>query len=36
MRHIQEISGHTDVSVLQRYLEVTDEQKKAAVSAIKF
>ncbi len=36
LRHIQEISGHTDLGVLQRYLEVTDEQKKAAVSAIKF
>ena len=36
LRHIQEISGHNDLGTLQRYLEVTPEQRKKAVSAIKF
>ncbi len=34
LRHIQEISGHTDLGTLQRYLEVSPEQRKKAVSVI--
>ena len=34
LRHIQEISGHNDLGTLQRYLEVSPEQKKKAVSVI--
>ena len=34
LRHIQEISGHNDLASLQRYLEVTGEQKEKAVSVI--
>ncbi len=34
LRHIQEISGHNDLGTLQRYLEVSPEQKKQAVSVI--
>lgn len=34
LRHIQEISGHNDLGTLQRYLEVSPEQKKRAVSVI--
>lgn len=36
LRHIQEISGHSDLGTLQRYLEVSPEQRKRAVSAIGF
>ena len=36
LRHIQEISGHNDLETLQRYLEVTPEQRKKAVSVIGF
>ena len=36
LRHIQEISGHNDLGTLQRYLEVTPEQRKKAVSVIGF
>lgn len=36
LRVIQEISGHSDLGTLQRYLEVTDKQKSIAVSMIKF
>ncbi len=36
LRVIQEISGHNDLGTLQRYLEVTQEQKRNAVSAIGF
>ncbi len=36
LRHIQEISGHNDLGTLQRYLEVTPEQRKRAVAAIGF
>ncbi len=36
LRHIQEISGHNDLATLQRYLEVTEEQRKKAVSVIGF
>lgn len=36
LRHIQEISGHNDLGTLQRYLEVTPEQKRKAVSVIGF
>ncbi len=36
IRHIQEISGHQDMGTLQRYLEVTAEQKRKAVAAIGF
>ncbi len=34
LRYIQEISGHNDLGTLQRYLEVSPEQKKQAVSLI--
>jgi integrase/recombinase XerD len=34
LRHIQEISGHNDLGTLQRYLEVSAEQKRKAVAAI--
>ncbi len=36
LRVIQEISGHNDLGTLQRYLEVSPEQKKRAVTAIEF
>jgi len=36
LRHIQEISGHNDLGTLQRYLEVSPEQKRRAVSVIGF
>jgi len=34
LRHIQEISGHNDLGTLQRYLEVSPDQRKKAVSVI--
>jgi integrase/recombinase XerD len=34
LRHIQEISGHNDLGTLQRYLEVSAEQKRKAISTI--
>jgi integrase/recombinase XerD len=36
LRHIQEISGHHDLGTLQRYLEVSPAQRRAAVSVIGF
>jgi integrase/recombinase XerD len=36
LRVIQEISGHNDLGTLQRYLEVSPEQKQKAVAAIWF
>ncbi|WP_143842222.1 integrase [Nostoc sp. 106C] len=36
LRTIQEISGHSDLGTLQRYLDVTLEQKRKAVSVIGF
>jgi integrase/recombinase XerD len=36
LRVIQEISGHNDLGTLQRYLEVSPEQKRNAVAAIWF
>ena len=36
LRVIQEISGHNDLGTLQRYLEVSPEQKRNAVAAIGF
>ena len=36
LRHIQEISGHNDLGTLQRYLEVTPEQRRKAVCVIGF
>jgi len=35
-RHIQEISGHNDLGTLQRYLEVTPEQRRKAVAVMGF
>lgn len=35
IRHIQEISGHGDLGTLQRYLEVTPDEVKAAISTIR-
>ena len=34
LRHIQEISGHNDLGTLQRYLEVSPDQRRKAVSVI--
>ncbi|MEB3188802.1 MAG: site-specific integrase [Snowella sp.] len=34
LRHIQEISGHRSLATLQRYLEVSTEQKERAVAVI--
>lgn len=36
LRTIQAISGHHDLGVLQRYLEVSPEARRQAVSVIKF
>lgn len=36
LRVIQEISGHNNLEALQRYLEVSPDQKKRAVSVIGF
>ncbi|MBZ8183098.1 tyrosine-type recombinase/integrase [Oscillatoria salina] len=36
LRHVQEISGHSDLGSLQRYLEVSAEQKRRAISTIGF
>ena len=36
LRTIQEISGHHDLGVLQRYLAVSPEQRRDAVSKIRF
>jgi integrase/recombinase XerD len=36
LRVIQEISGHNDLGTLQRYLEVTPDQRRNAVAAIGF
>ena len=36
LRVIQEISGHNDLGTLQRYLEVTPEQRRKAVAVISF
>jgi integrase/recombinase XerD len=36
LRIIQRISGHESLSALQRYLEVTEEQVRNAITAMKF
>ena len=36
LRHIQEISGHSDLGTLQRYLEVSPEQRRQAAAVIGF
>ena len=36
LRVIQEISGHNDLGTLQRYLEVTPEQRRKATAVIGF
>ena len=36
LRVIQEISGHNDLGTLQRYLEVSPEQRRSAVAVIGF
>lgn len=36
LRHIQKISGHCDLGMLSRYLEVSDEELLAAVLKISF
>jgi integrase/recombinase XerD len=36
LRHIQTISGHTDLATLQLYLSVSDEDKLKAVLAVSF
>lgn len=34
LRHIQEISGHSDLATLQKYLEVTPDEVKKAIAFI--
>lgn len=36
LRHIQEISGHGDLGTLQRYLEVSPDERKRATAVIGF
>lgn len=36
LRTIQEISGHKDLGTLQRYLEVSPEERKQAINSINF
>ena len=36
LRVIQEISGHRSLASLQRYLEVSPEQKKQAIAALNY
>lgn len=36
LRHIQSISGHKTLSALERYLEVTDDQKRQAIAKLVF
>jgi integrase len=36
LRHIMEISGHNHLGTLQRYLEVSPERRRKAVSVIGF
>ncbi|MBW4422038.1 MAG: site-specific integrase [Myxacorys californica WJT36-NPBG1] len=36
LRTIQEISGHQSLSELQKYLEVSPDQKRAAINALNF
>jgi len=36
LRHIQEISGHKDLSTLQKYLEVSPEHRRSAIAALDF
>jgi integrase/recombinase XerD len=36
LRVIQEISGHTSLAALQKYLEVSEEQKSQAIAALTF
>lgn len=36
LRHIQSISGHADLSTLQRYLEVSEQQRDAAIATLGF
>ena len=36
IKHIQEISGHKTLSALQRYVEVTEQDKEAAIATLSF
>ena len=36
LRHIQSISGHKTLSALERYLDVSDEQKLNAIAKLSF
>ena len=36
LRHIQAISGHRSLGALERYLGVTEKQKKSAIAALDF
>jgi integrase/recombinase XerD len=36
LRHIQAISGHRTLAALERYLQVTEEQKDKAISSLDF
>lgn len=36
LRHIQSISGHRTLAALERYLEVTDQQKENAIATLEF
>jgi integrase/recombinase XerD len=36
IKHIQTISGHKTLAVLQRYVEVTEQDQEAAIAALSF
>jgi integrase/recombinase XerD len=36
LRHIQEVSGHTSLGSLQKYLEVSEAQKEEAIAVLGF
>ena len=36
LRHIQEISGHSSLASLQKYLEVSEQQKEEAIAVLGF
>lgn len=36
LRVIQEVSGHRSLNELQKYLEVSEEQRKSAIASLKF
>ncbi|MBI4779709.1 MAG: tyrosine-type recombinase/integrase [Oscillatoriophycideae cyanobacterium NC_groundwater_1537_Pr4_S-0.65um_50_18] len=36
IKHIQTISGHKTLAALQRYVEVTEQDKEAAIATLSF